>query len=102
MINEIEWKTSSNLVEYDFAVSEMKKLVKEGKMNLFTGFQLKAINGSDKIESIDIENDDKASKNIKTEQKFFNVFSLADANMIVVPCSLFIVISFFLNFCSIM
>ena len=48
-------------------VSEMKKLVKEGKINLFTGFQLKAINGSDKIESIDIENDDKASKNIKTD-----------------------------------
>ena len=45
----------------------MKKLVKEGKINLFTGFQLKAINGSDKIESIDIENDDKASKNIKTD-----------------------------------
>ena len=31
MINEIEWKTSNNLVEYDFAVSEMKKRVLEIK-----------------------------------------------------------------------
>ncbi len=33
MINEIEWKTSNNLVEYDFAVSEMKKRVIEIKKN---------------------------------------------------------------------
>ena len=33
MINEIEWKTSNNLVEYDFAVSEMKKRVFEIKKN---------------------------------------------------------------------
>ena len=33
MINEIEWKTSNNLVEYDFAVSEMKKRVLEIKKN---------------------------------------------------------------------
>ena len=31
LINEIEWKTSNNLVEYDFAVSEMKKRVLEIK-----------------------------------------------------------------------
>ena len=33
MINEIEWKTSNNLVEYDFAVSEMKKRVLDIKKN---------------------------------------------------------------------
>ena len=33
MINEIEWKTSNNPVEYDFAVSEMKKHVLEIKKN---------------------------------------------------------------------
>ena len=33
MINEIEWKTSNNLVEYDFAVSEMKKRVLKIKKN---------------------------------------------------------------------
>ena len=33
MINEIEWKTSNKLVEYDFAVSEMEKRVLEIKKN---------------------------------------------------------------------
>ncbi len=33
MINEIEWKTSNNPVEYNFAVSEMKKRVLEIKNN---------------------------------------------------------------------
>ena len=33
LINKIEWKTSNNLVEYDFAVSEMKKRVLEIKNN---------------------------------------------------------------------
>ena len=33
LINEIEWKTSNNLVEYNFAVSEMKKRVLEIKKN---------------------------------------------------------------------
>ncbi len=33
MINEIEWKRSNNPVEYDFAVSEMKKRVLEIKKN---------------------------------------------------------------------
>ena len=33
MINKIEWKTSNNLVEYNFAVSEMKKRVLEIKKN---------------------------------------------------------------------
>ena len=33
LINEIEWKTSNNLVEYNFAVLEMKKRVLEIKKN---------------------------------------------------------------------
>ena len=33
MVNEIEWKTSNNLVKYDFAVSEMEKRVSEIKKN---------------------------------------------------------------------
>jgi len=33
LTNEIEWKTSNNPVEYDFAVSEMKKHVLEIKKN---------------------------------------------------------------------
>ena len=33
LINEIEWKTSNNPVEYDFAISEMKKRVLEIKKN---------------------------------------------------------------------
>ena len=33
MINNIEWKTSNNLEEYNFAVSEMKKRVLEIKKN---------------------------------------------------------------------
>jgi len=33
LINEIEWKTSNNPVEYNFAVSEMKKRVLEIKKN---------------------------------------------------------------------
>ena len=33
MINEIEWKTSNNPIEYDFAVSEMKTRVLEIKKN---------------------------------------------------------------------
>ena len=33
MINEVEWKTSNNPVEYDFAVSEMKKRVLDIKNN---------------------------------------------------------------------
>ncbi len=49
------------------SVDQMKKLVKEGKINLFTKFQLKNINGSDNLESIDIEHDNKELKNLKTD-----------------------------------
>ena len=45
----------------------MYKLVKEGKINLFTKFQLKNVHGSEDIESIDLEHDDKEIKNITTD-----------------------------------
>ena len=48
-------------------VDEMYKLVKDGKINLFTKFQLKNVHGSEDIESIDLEHDDKEIKNIKTD-----------------------------------
>ena len=48
-------------------VDKMYKLVKEGKINLFTKFQLKNVHGSEGIESIDLEHDDKEIKNITTD-----------------------------------
>ena len=47
-------------------VDKVHELVKSKKINLFTKFQLKKLNGSDKIESIDIESEDKKIKNLKT------------------------------------
>ena len=48
-------------------VDKMYKLVKEGKINLFTKFQLKNVHGSEDLENIDLEHDDKEIKNIKTD-----------------------------------
>ena len=48
-------------------VDKVHELVKSKKINLFTKFQLKKLNGSDKIESIDIESEDKEIKNLKTD-----------------------------------
>ena len=45
----------------------MNKLVKSGKINLFTKYQLSNANGSDQIQSIDIKHDDGEIKNIKTD-----------------------------------
>ena len=45
----------------------MNKLVKSGKINLFTKYQLSNANGSDQIQSIDIKHDDGDIKNIKTD-----------------------------------
>ena len=45
----------------------MKNLVKSGKINLLTKYQLKNVNGKDNLESIDIEHDNKEIKNIKTD-----------------------------------
>ena len=48
-------------------VDKVHELAKSKKINLFTKFQLKKINGSSEIESIDIEEDDKKIKNLKTD-----------------------------------
>ena len=48
-------------------VDKVKQLAKEGKINLFTKFQMTAIKGENKLESIDIKSDDKEVKNTKTD-----------------------------------
>ena len=48
-------------------VNKMKELVKSGKINLFTKYQLINANGSDQIQSIDIKHDDGEIINIKTD-----------------------------------
>ena len=48
-------------------VDKVHELVKSKKINLFTKFQLKKLNGSDKIESIDVESEDKVIKSLKTD-----------------------------------
>ncbi len=49
------------------SVNKMKELEKEGKIKLFTKYQLKNVNGSDKLESIDILHDNKEIQNLKTD-----------------------------------
>jgi len=49
------------------SVDKVKKLEKEGKINLFTKYQLKNVKGSSSLDSIDIEHDNKELKNIKTD-----------------------------------
>ena len=48
-------------------VDKVHKLAKSKKINLFTKFQLKKLNGSNEIESIEIEDDDKKIVNLKTD-----------------------------------
>ena len=48
-------------------VDNMNKLVKEGKINLFTKYQLNSIKTTEKLESIDIEHENKKIKNIETD-----------------------------------
>jgi len=48
-------------------VDKVHELAKSKKINLFTKFQLKKINGSSEIESIDIEDNDKKVENLKTD-----------------------------------
>ena len=48
-------------------VDKMNDLVKGGKINLLTKYQLKSANGKDSLESIDIIHDDKGIKNLKTD-----------------------------------
>ncbi len=49
------------------SVDKLHNLVKDGKINLYTKYQLKSVKGKDKIESIDIEHDNKQIKNLKTD-----------------------------------
>ncbi|MDC3030413.1 NAD(P)/FAD-dependent oxidoreductase [Candidatus Pelagibacter sp.] len=48
-------------------VDKMNDLVKLGKINLFTKYQLNSVNGSDQIQSIDIKHDEGEVENIKTD-----------------------------------
>ena len=49
------------------SVDKVKNIAKEGKINLFTKYQLKKVNGSNNLESIEIEHDNKEIKNLKTD-----------------------------------
>ena len=48
-------------------VNKVNELVKDGKINLFTKYQMSAVNGSNKLESIDIKHDDGETKSLKTD-----------------------------------
>ena len=48
-------------------VDKVHQLAKDGKINLFTKFQMSAIKGKDKLESIDIKSDDKQVKTLQTD-----------------------------------
>ncbi|WP_440939434.1 NAD(P)/FAD-dependent oxidoreductase [Candidatus Pelagibacter sp.] len=48
-------------------VDKMQVLVKDGKINLFTKYQMANIYGEQTLESIDIKNDNGEIKNLKTE-----------------------------------
>ncbi len=51
----------------ELTVSKVKELSKLGKINLLTKYQLNKINGSNKLESIDIQHDDGEIKNLNTD-----------------------------------
>ncbi len=46
---------------------KMNELVKKKKINLYTKYQLKGVRGTENLESIDMENDNKEVKNLKTD-----------------------------------
>ena len=48
-------------------VSKMHTLAKEGKINLFTKYQMTSVKGNGLLESIDIKNDDEEKKTIKVD-----------------------------------
>ena len=48
-------------------VDKVHQLTKDGKINLFTKYQMTAIKGENKLESIDIKSDDKEFKTLKTD-----------------------------------
>ena len=48
-------------------VDKVMSLAKKGKINLFTKYQMTSIKGGNELESIDIKNDDKETKTLKTD-----------------------------------
>ena len=48
-------------------VNKMRTLVKEGKINLFTKYQMTSVKGNGQLESIEIKNDEEEKKNIKAD-----------------------------------
>ena len=48
-------------------VNKVYALVREGKINLFTKYQMTSVKGNGQLESIDIKNDDDEKRNIKAD-----------------------------------
>jgi len=48
-------------------IDKVHELAKNGKINLFTKYQISSVQGADQLESIDIKNDDKEIKTLKTD-----------------------------------
>ena len=48
-------------------VDKVHELVKSGKINLYTKYQINSIKGEGQLESIDIKSDDKETKTLKTD-----------------------------------
>ena len=48
-------------------VNKIHALAKEGKINLFTKYQMTSVHGNGQLESIDIKNDDDKKTNIKAD-----------------------------------
>ena len=49
------------------SIDQVNQLKKEGKIEIYTKYQLDSVNGSDKIENINIKHDDNSMKEIKTD-----------------------------------
>jgi thioredoxin reductase (NADPH) len=49
------------------SIDKVYQLEKEGKIEIYTKYQLDAVQGSEKVESINIKHDDKTMKEIKTD-----------------------------------
>ena len=48
-------------------VNKVHELAKDGKINLYTKYQMASIKGQNNLESIEIKNDDKETKTLKTD-----------------------------------
>ena len=56
-----------NLEEHKLLLDKMHELAKDGKINLFTKYQMASIMENKQLESIDIKHDNNEIKNLKTE-----------------------------------